>query len=119
MLLESACILPLNTLNPGGYNLIFSDMPLPFEIISAVGKANVELKRGWYAPSNLSKGGKKIFELKIGIHAPGMRIIAGRKGGKIGGKIVPKEQMFHINLEGTKAVAEAAVEAGIKRFIFT
>lgn len=87
MLLESVCILSFNTLYPNGYNLIFSDMPFPFEILSAVGKANVKLKRGWFAPGNASKGGRKVFELKIGIHAPGMRIIAGRKGGKIGGKI--------------------------------
>jgi len=87
VLLESACILSLNTLNPNGYNLIFSDMPLPFEILSGIGRRNVQLKRGWYAPGNLSKGGKTVFEKKIGIHAPGMHKKAGKKGGKIGGKI--------------------------------
>lgn len=85
-LLESVSILSLNTLNPNGYNLIFSDMPLPFEILSGIGKRNVKLKRGWYAPENLSKGGRTVFEKKIGIHAPGMHSKAGKKGGKIGGK---------------------------------
>ena len=38
---------------------------------------------------------------------------------KVHGKVVPKETMFKVNLEGTRAVAEATKEVGIKRLIFT
>lgn len=86
MLLESTCILSLNTLYPNGYNLIFSDWPLPLEISQRAGKitglANKKLKRGFFAPENLGKGGKiggqKIFENKTGVFAPGMA----REGGR-------------------------------------
>jgi len=37
---------------------------------SKVGRKNVELKRGWFAPGATSKAGKRAYELKRGVFAP-------------------------------------------------
>ena len=38
-----------------------------------------------FASRQGKKGGKKLAELKLGVHAPGVRSAAGKKGGAIGG----------------------------------
>lgn len=72
--LESACILSLNTLGPGGYNITWWNWPVPVEILREAGKMGGKI------------GGKRIKELGIAIFVPGMQSKAGKIGGKIGGK---------------------------------
>ncbi len=68
--LESACILSLDTLRPNGYNILFWNWPFPFKILSKSGKKGGKIT------------GRKSFEEKKGIFAPGMCSKAGKLSGR-------------------------------------
>jgi len=110
--LEASCKLSFNTIIPNGYNVTCWEYPIPMKICREAAKkaneTNKKNKTGFCYDSKLqSKGGRKSYELKLGFHDPkyfgkgvkrakGLGVgfydpEVGRKGGKIGGKIVGKQ----------------------------